>query len=399
MRMRGRGLVFRSTTKTKSFQSSSHKPSKTKTLTESHFISLIHSSKSTKQLRQIHAQILRHKHNLSLSSYITTQLISAASLRKSVDYSLAIFNYCFTPKNLHVFNALIRGLFQNSRFHSSLSHFIVMMRLGIKPDGLTYPFVLKSVASLCTTGLARALHCLILKCGFEFDAFVRVSLVDMYVKLERIRLALKVFDESPDRNKSEGVLLWNMLINGCGKVGDLEKAMELFEAMPGKNVVSWSSLIDGFMRNGDLKKARELFEQMPEKNVVSWTTMVNGFLLNGESEKALAMFFQMLDEGVRANDHAIVSALSACAKVGALEAGVRVHNYISSNGFVLNGAIGTALVNMYAKSGNIEAASLVFGETKQKDLLTWTAMIWGWAIHGRYERAIQCFKQMMYSGI
>ncbi|KAL5848555.1 hypothetical protein ACOSQ4_006568 [Xanthoceras sorbifolium] len=364
--------------------------------TETRFISLIHASKTTKHLRQVHAQILRR--NLLSSSHLTTQLISASSLLNYVDYSLSIFEH-FPPKNLHVFNALIRGLTDNSRFQSSISHFILMLRSSVRPDRLTYPFVLKSLANLCLGGLGRAVHCSVVKSGVEFDTFVRVSLVDMYVKVEELGLAMKVFDESPEKNKSESVLLWNVLINGCCKFGDLGKAVELFEGMPERYSGSWNSLIYGFMRNGDWKRASELFEQMPEKNVVSWTTMVSGLSQNGEEEKALAIFFRMLDEGVRANDLTIVSALSASAKIGALEAGLHIHDYISSGGFRLNVAIGTALVDMYAKCGNIEAASLVFGKTKEKNLLTWTAMIWGWAIHGRVEQAFQCFKQMMYSGI
>lgn len=270
-----------------------------------------------------------------------------------------------------------------------------MLSLDVKPIRLTYPFVLKSAASLCLGDLGRALHGVVVKVGVEFDTFVRVCLVDMYVKVEELGSGFKVFDESPE----EINLLWNVLINGCCKVGDMGKALELFEAMPQRNLGSWNSLINGFMRSGDLERASLLFERMPEKNVVSWTTMVSGYSQNGEHVKALAMFFRMLDEGVRANDHSVVTALSASAKVGALEAGLRIHNYISSNGFRLNVAIGNALVDMYAKCGNIEAASLVFVETKEKDIYTWTAMIWGWSIHGHFERAIQCFKQMMYSGV
>lgn len=43
------------------------------------------------------------------------------------------------------------------------------------------------------------------------------------------------------------------------------------------------------------------------------------------------------------------------------------------------------------KFGNIESASRVFREIKEQDLLTWTVMIWGWAVHGSSERALQCF--------
>ena len=53
-----------------------------------------------------------------------------------------------------------------------------------------------------------------------------------YVCQSRRIGALKVFDESPERNKCESILLWNVLINGCCKVGHLGEAVELFEGMP-----------------------------------------------------------------------------------------------------------------------------------------------------------------------
>ncbi|CAN1275356.1 Pentatricopeptide repeat-containing protein At1g04840 [Linum perenne] len=274
-----------------------------------------------------------------------------------------------------------------------------MLKSDIRPDRMTYPFVLKSAAQLFLRRLAAELHCMVLKCGVEFDSFVGVSLADMYVKVEELESALKVFDESPQRFDSGGRLLWNVLINGCCKVGSMGKAMELFNTMPERDTGSWNSLINGFLRVGELDKANALFDQMPEKNVVSWTTMVNGFSKNGDNEQALSVFSRMLEEDVRPNDFTVVSALSACAKIGALETGLRIHKYITSNMFKLNAAIGTALVDMYAKCGNIDSASQVFKDTKERDILTWSVMIWGWALHGGFEQAALCFRQMLRSGI
>ncbi|XVF29110.1 hypothetical protein REPUB_Repub15cG0091600 [Reevesia pubescens] len=370
--------------------SSSQDPLKT------HFASLIQSSETTLQLRQIHAQILRR--NLSSSTNLTTFLISASSSLKSIPYALSVFNH-FHHKSIFLFNALIRGLTENSHFQSSISHFLLMLSHRVRPDKLTYPFVLKSVAALGLRCLGLIIHGRIIKSGVDFDSFVRISLVEMYVKLEELGLALQVFDESPERNKSGSILLWNVLINGYCKVGNLGKAMELFEAMPERNIGSWNSLINGFMRNGDLDKAMQLFYERKEKDLVSWTTIVNGLSKNGDHQKALSMFFKMLEAGLRPNDLTLVSALSACAKIGALEAGVRIHDYVLDNGFRLNKAIASALVDMYAKCGNILSANKVFDETKEKDILTWSVMIWGWAIHGYYGQAIECFKKMMFSGI
>ncbi|KAI4345358.1 hypothetical protein L6164_012489 [Bauhinia variegata] len=380
----------------KAVAASSYPHAPSKQTSESHFISLIHTSKKVRHLREIHAQIL--KHNLFSSSRVATQFISCSSSLKSIDYGVSIFGH-IREKNSFVFNALIRGLCENAQFEGAISFFTHMLRLNVKPDGLTYPFVLKSAAALLMGELGSSIHGGILKFGLEFDSFVRVSLVDMYVKVDKIGYALQVFDDTPERIKHGSILLCNVCINGCCKVGDLTKATELFEAMPKRNIASWNTLINGFVRNGDMNGARELFNHMPEKNVVSWTTLVSGFSQNGDHREALSILTKMIQENVRPNDLTVVSALSACAKLGALDAGVRIYNYLSSRGFVITTPLGNALVDMYAKCGNIEAASKVFADMKQKDLLTWSIMLWGWAIHGHHDRALQCFKQMKSAGI
>ncbi|XP_010556963.1 PREDICTED: pentatricopeptide repeat-containing protein At1g04840 [Tarenaya hassleriana] len=361
---------------------------------ETHFISLIHASGDIATLRRVHAHVLRRG---LLSSRIVSQLISCSSLLRSPEYSISIFRH-FDDKNLFVFNALIRGLSENSRYECSVRHFILMLRLGVRPDRLTFPFVLRSNANLGFLRLGLALHGAMMKNGVDFDSFVRVSLVDMYVKIEKLGLALKVFDQSPNRIKNGNVLIWNVLINGYCQAGDLQKAVILFESMPERNLVSWRTLIKGYMGSGESVRARELFEQMPEKDVVSWTTLINGFSQNGDHDIAISMFFRMLDEDINPNEYTIAAVLSACSKAGALGSGGRIHGYLSNNGFKLDGAIGTALVDMYAKCGEVDTAGRVFGDMKHKDIRSWTAMIQGWAIHGRFEESIQCFRKMMYSG-
>lgn len=111
-------------------------------------------------------------------------------------------------------------------------------------------------------GLGKSLHGGISTLGLEFDSFVRVSLVDMYVKFEHLGIALQLFEESSERIKNDSILLLNVLISGCCKVGDLRRAMEL--AMPKRNSGSWNSLINVLMRIGDIDKGMDIFDQMPE---------------------------------------------------------------------------------------------------------------------------------------
>ncbi|KAF5736631.1 Tetratricopeptide repeat-like superfamily protein isoform 1 [Tripterygium wilfordii] len=166
----------------------------------------------------------------------------------------------------------------------------------------------------------------------------------------------------------------------------MKKAMEPFEAMPERSLASWNSLINGLLRNGDSNQAWKLFDQMPEKNVVSWTTMAN----------VIEDVFRMLEEGVRPNELTIVSALSACARIGALKTGVQIHNYISDNAIQLNSAIGTALVDMYAKCGDIEQANKVFGQTKgiKPDEIAFLAILTACSHSGQVNLGLNFFDSM-----
>lgn len=326
---------------------------------------------------------------------MVTQLISLCSLNKSIHYAFSIFNHFFNP-NLFVYNSIIRALEDSFKFDGCVSCFVGMLRRNVRPNNLTYPSVFKSIAAKGDVSVGKMVHCDVVKRGVEIENFVRVSLIDMYVKVDLLGYALQVFDELRER---DNVLVWNVLINGCCKVGDLEKAVELFEAMPERKIGSWNCLINGFMVKGEVDMAEEYFNSMPERNVVTWTTMVSGFLRKGQFKKALAMFSRMLVEGVMPNELTIVLALSACSKAGALDTGVRIHSYVWTSGFQMAIDVGTALIDMYAKCGLIESAKQVFSVTKTKDLRTWTVMIWGWAIHGCVEHALQYFDEMKLSGV
>ncbi|CAI9290483.1 unnamed protein product [Lactuca saligna] len=365
---------------------------------ETQFISLIHASKTIKHLQQIHAQIILHQQ--FSNTRIVTQLISSSSFKKNfLNYALSIFRHSKNP-NLFLFNSLIRALADNSYYMSSISYFLVMLRSNIRPNSLTFPFVLKSTSALQEGWLGMEIHNEILKLGLLHDRFVLLHLVDMYAKVGLLDCASQLFDESSQwGDDARSTLIWNVLINGFCKAGNWGKALELFEEMPEKYGSTWSSLIDGLMKAGEINRAMELWHSMEEKDVVSWTTMIDGFSQNEQHEKAISMFFEMLEEGGKPNDHTIVCVLLACAKAGALATGVRIHDYILNNGFTIKRGITTALVDMYSKCGSIENASCVFDKTEDKDLHTWTVMIWGCAINGYLHKALEFFNKMKSTGI
>ena len=56
--------------------------------------------------------------------------------------------------------------------------------------------------------------------------------------------------------------------------------------------------------------------------------------------------------------------------------------------------VGTALVDMYAKCGEIRKAKRLFDEMPEKETASWNALINGCAVNGHGEEALEIFLDM-----
>ncbi|XVF09031.1 hypothetical protein REPUB_Repub07fG0055500 [Reevesia pubescens] len=102
---------------------------------------------------------------------------------------------------------------------------------------------------------------------------------------------------------------------------------------------------------------------------------------------------QMLN--VEPDQVTVTVALSACADLGALEMGEWIHAYVRrKQEFKADLSHNNALINMYAKCGEIETARKLFDSLGEKDVTTWTSMIVGHALHGQANEALELFSKM-----
>ncbi|XP_027112220.1 pentatricopeptide repeat-containing protein At4g21065-like [Coffea arabica] len=156
-----------------------------------------------------------------------------------------------------------------------------------------------------------------------------------------------------------------------------------------------NALIHMYSAGGVPDLAFKVFDKMLERDVVSWTSIIDGLVDNDKPVKAIALFEHMLENDVEFNEATVVSVLRACADTGALSMGRKVHDLVKEKKLIsLNGKVSTTLIDMYAKCGCIDGAKEVFSETVNKDVVTWTAMIAGLAIHGQCKEATELFDKM-----
>lgn len=131
--------------------------------------------------------------------------------------------------------------------------------------------------------------------------------------------------------------------------------------------------------------------------------MLHGYVRCGEHKAALSLFrsLQMLEgHELRPNEFTMSAVLSACAHLGALQHGKWVHAYIDKTGMRIDVVLGTSLIDMYAKCGNIERAKWVFDNMgPEKDVMAWSAMITALAMHGLWEECLEFFAKMINDGV
>lgn len=267
-------------------------------------------------------------------------------------------------RDLVSWNSLINGYVRSGLACEALRIYQEMELEGFKPDEVTMIGVVSSCAQLEDLRLGRKFHLLIEENGLSLTVPLANSLMDMYMK--------------------------------CG---NLEAAQALFDNMTKKSIVSWTTMIVGYAKYGFLEIAHRLLYEIPEKNVVPWNAMIGGYVQAKHSKEALALFHDMQASNINPDEITMVGCLCACSQIGALDVGIWIHHYIEKHGLSINVAVGTALVDMYAKCGNITKALKVFWDMPGRNSFTWTAIICGLALNGHAHVAISYFAEMINTGL
>ncbi|KAB2617775.1 pentatricopeptide repeat-containing protein [Pyrus ussuriensis x Pyrus communis] len=317
---------------------------------------LIDKSKSINHLLQTHALLLRHglHHHPILNFKLQRSYASFGRL----DHSVALFHRTDNP-TVYFWTSIIHSHAQLGLQNLALMYFTEMLTNGVEPNCFTFSAVMKT----CPLEPGKALHSQTIKLGFDSDLYVRTGLVDVYAR-----------------------------------AGDVVSARQLFDTMPEKSLVSLTAMITSYVKRGAIEAARKLFDGMQERDVVCWNVMIDGYAQHGMPNEALFLFRKMLAAKFKPNELTVLSLLSACGQLGALESGRWLHSYIENNRILVNAHVGTALIDMYSKCGSLEDARLVFDRIEEKDVVVWNSMVVGYAMHGFSQDALQLFVEMRRIG-
>ncbi|XP_023739467.1 pentatricopeptide repeat-containing protein At1g31920 [Lactuca sativa] len=301
---------------------------------EQECIYLLKKCKSMEDLKQSHSLIL--KLGLLSRSFCTSNLISISALSHfgSMDYACSIFHQIDFPNSFQ-FNTMIRGHIKDTNLDEAIIFYNRMLEMGIHPNNFTYPSLLKGCSYLQRLQEGMQLHGHVFKIGLQDDVFVQNSLINMYGKCREITKSCTLFNQMDDLDKSSA---------------------------------TWSAIIGAHVSKEMWGECLDMFRELSSRK--DW----------------------------RGEESVLVSVLSSCINLNALDLGRSTHGFLIRNLSGLNVIIETTLLDLYLKCGSLETGLSIFERMKMKNEWSYSVMISGLAFHGYGIEALRVFSEMREKG-
>ncbi|KAG1359178.1 pentatricopeptide repeat-containing protein [Cocos nucifera] len=240
-----------------------------------------------------------------------------------LDLALRLF-LDMKERNTRTWNSIITGFAQGGRSREALALFHEMQLSGnesAKPDKVTVASVVSACASLGALDQGKWVHGYLKRHGLEFDVVIGTALIDMY-----------------------------------GKCGCVERAMEVFQ-------------------------------EIPNKDVLAWTAMISAFAIHGLGEEAFGLLEEMEWHGTKPNYVTFGALLSACAHAGLVEKGRWCFN-VMKRIYLIEPQLQhyACMVDLLGRAGLFEEAErLIRSMPMEPDLYVWGALLGACRMHGNVE--------------
>ncbi|KAM0069185.1 putative tetratricopeptide-like helical domain superfamily [Helianthus debilis subsp. tardiflorus] len=316
-----------------------------------------------------------------------------------------------------VWNSLISGYSEMGLYDDALALYFQMIEEGVEPDGFTFPRVLKACGGMGLIRVGQEVHREIIRRGYANDLFVLNGLVGMYAKCGDIVMARKMFDKIEVKDivswnsMLAGFVKHDMLFDALVTFRQMmldgfepdavsistiltpglpEKLVAEIHAWVIRKGTEWNlpianSLIYVCSNNCRLDRARQVFDQMPERDLVSWNSIIS---VHNRHPNALMYFQLMLSANMSPDAITFVSVLTACAHLRLVKEGERLFSTMTDI-YGINPSMEhyACLVNLYGRAGLIvEAYKVITDKMKLKAGPTvWGALLHACYVHGNVE--------------
>lgn len=370
---------------------------------------------------------------LELDSQVANTLLAVYSKCQCLSDARKLFNM-MPQSDLVTWNGMISGYVQNG-YMSEASHiFNNMISAGVKPDSITFASFLPSVVEYASLRQGKEIHGYIIRHGFPLDVFLESALINVYCKCRNLEMARNIFNESTTVDVGvctamiSGFVLngmhtdaldtfrWLLKFNMKPNSLTLASVFPVFASLAALNLGKelhgniikhgfdrichvGSAIADMYAKCGRLDLAYQMFQRTAKRDVVCWNSMISSYSQNARPKEAIDLFCQMGMKGARYDSFSLTAVLSACANLPALHHGKAIHGLIIRGVFTFDVFCMSALIDMYAKCGNMDFARRVFDLMPSKNEVSWNSIIAAYGNHGCLKESLTLFNEMLENGI
>lgn len=389
--------------------------------------------------KAVHCHIIRSGiypgkivYNSLLNMYATC--LSSFDVLSSFDLVERAFS-SMPKRNVVAWNTMISWHLKTERPVEGLVHFVMMLKMGIKPTPVSFVNVFPVASRMLDVQIADVLYGIVIKFGDEYvnDLFVVSSAIYMYSELGCPADARRIFNNCLEKS----IEIWNSMIGGyvqnsfaiealylflealeaqddvaiddvtflsaltaVSQLQNLGFAQQLHASLIKKSLISHiilsNAVVSTYSKCNSISESFQVFNGMPERDLVSWNTMISALVQNAMDVEGLMLVYEMLAQGFIVDGVTIAAILSAASNLRNQHIGKQTHAYLIRHGIQFEG-MNTYLIDMYAKSGIVKAAQAVFDMncSNNRDQAMWNSMISGITHNGLIEQSFTILRQML----
>lgn len=339
-------------------------------------------------------------------------------------------------RDVVTYNLLISGCLRNGHPERAFVLYSQMVSRGIRESAPTFTSVLGTCSNMGFSKEGSQIHCRVVFLGFSFNLFIGSSLIDYYMRMGLDIVALKLFDELPQRN----IAVWNLMLLWFCELGQFEKLLGFFSKMQlevvepngltfcyllrgfgnerlldeGKQLHSWAfkiglvesnifvpnALVDFYSDCRGLTEAKKAFECIPLEDVISWNSIIAVYADVGFSSEALELFSRMQFWGKRPSIRSLMALLNLSSRTRNIQLGKQIQSCALKLGFGHGSShLQSALINMYGKCLDIESSVAVYESISVRTLECCNSLMTSLLHCGVIEDVIEMFGLMVDEGI
>ncbi|KAJ0094988.1 hypothetical protein Patl1_16402 [Pistacia atlantica] len=382
--------------------------------------------------KQMHGLIIRNEEECSIS--VMNALMDMYIKNGEMDSAFKIFKR-ISNKDVVSWNSLFGGFSEYDNLREIAELFHEFLLSGIRPSHVTFSVLFRQCGEVHDLKFGLQLYCLALHFGFLHETNVTSSLIYMFCRCGVVEMARLVFDNVLYKN----ITIWNELISGynfnscdmevvktfCSlwKSGfevneftffcTLEACCRSENQQMGRQIHGvviksgfshsgyvCSSLIKSYVKFGQLDDSFEFFNGLERLDTASWATMISTLVHQGYNYDALRFFHYLIESAEQLDEYILGSILNSCADTGVYQQTRSIHPFIIKLGFDADVFVASAVIDAYAKCGDIKGAKMAFDQSfKSTDVIIYNSLIMAYAQHGLVKEAMEIFDKMKLANL